>query len=59
MERSSPRSWTVDADAHVLEPRDVWQRYLEPELREMEMAQRARRPLGETLFRGRWGVPAA
>jgi hypothetical protein len=24
----------VDADGHVLEPRDVWQRYLEPELRE-------------------------
>jgi predicted TIM-barrel fold metal-dependent hydrolase len=25
---------TVDADGHVLEPRDVWQRYLEPSLRE-------------------------
>jgi predicted TIM-barrel fold metal-dependent hydrolase len=25
---------TVDADGHVLEPRDVWQRYLEPTLRE-------------------------
>ena len=25
---------TVDADGHVLEPRDVWQRYLEPDLRE-------------------------
>jgi len=25
---------TVDADGHVLEPRDVWQRYLEPHLRE-------------------------
>jgi predicted TIM-barrel fold metal-dependent hydrolase len=25
---------TVDADGHVLEPRDVWQRYLEPNLRE-------------------------
>src|SRR4249919_3359311 len=24
----------VDADGHVLEPRDVWLRYLEPELRE-------------------------
>jgi predicted TIM-barrel fold metal-dependent hydrolase len=24
---------TVDADGHVLEPRDVWQRYLEPHLR--------------------------
>ena len=24
---------TVDADGHVLEPRDVWQRYLEPNLR--------------------------
>jgi len=24
---------TVDADGHVLEPRDVWQRYLEPGLR--------------------------
>ena len=24
---------TVDADGHVLEPRDVWQRYLEPEWR--------------------------
>jgi predicted TIM-barrel fold metal-dependent hydrolase len=25
---------TVDSDGHVLEPRDVWQRYLEPNLRE-------------------------
>ena len=25
---------TVDADGHVLEPRDVWQRYLEPGLRD-------------------------
>ena len=25
---------TVDADGHVLEPRDVWQKYLEPGLRE-------------------------
>lgn len=25
---------TVDADGHVLEPRDTWQRYLEPGLRE-------------------------
>jgi uncharacterized protein len=25
---------TVDADGHVLEPRDVWERYLEPNLRE-------------------------
>lgn len=25
---------TVDADGHVLEPRDVWQRYLEPALRD-------------------------
>src|SRR5262249_60666161 len=25
---------TVDADGHVLEPRDVWQRYLEPNLRD-------------------------
>jgi predicted TIM-barrel fold metal-dependent hydrolase len=25
---------TVDADGHVLEPRDVWQRYLEPSLRD-------------------------
>jgi predicted TIM-barrel fold metal-dependent hydrolase len=24
----------IDADGHVLEPRDVWQRYLEPELRD-------------------------
>jgi uncharacterized protein len=24
---------TVDADGHVLEPRDTWQRYLEPDLR--------------------------
>ena len=34
MEPTSPRPWTVDADAHVLEPRDVWQRYLEPGLRD-------------------------
>ncbi len=25
---------TVDADGHLLEPRDVWQRYLEPNLRD-------------------------
>jgi predicted TIM-barrel fold metal-dependent hydrolase len=25
---------TVDADGHVLEPRDTWQRYLEPKLRD-------------------------
>src|SRR5512147_2768767 len=25
---------TVDADGHVLEPRDTWQRYLEPTLRD-------------------------
>ncbi len=25
---------TVDADGHVLEPRDTWQKYLEPELRD-------------------------
>ncbi|MCH7935383.1 MAG: hypothetical protein IIC36_15435, partial [Gemmatimonadetes bacterium] len=24
----------VDADAHVLEPRDTWQKYLEPNLRD-------------------------
>ena len=28
------RNLTVDADGHVLEPRDVWQRYLEPNLRD-------------------------
>ena len=26
---------TVDADGHVLEPRDTWQKYLEPELRDI------------------------
>jgi predicted TIM-barrel fold metal-dependent hydrolase len=31
---SHPRIVTVDADGHVLEPRDTWQRYLEPHLRE-------------------------
>jgi hypothetical protein len=25
---------TVDADGHVLEPRDTWQKYLEPQLRD-------------------------
>ena len=25
---------TVDADGHVLEPRDVWQKYMEPGLRD-------------------------
>jgi len=30
----SARVTTVDADGHVLEPRDVWLRYLEPGLRE-------------------------
>ncbi len=25
---------TVDEDGHVLEPRDVWQKYLEPNLRD-------------------------
>ena len=28
------RMLTVDADGHVLEPRDTWEKYLEPELRE-------------------------
>lgn len=28
------RAVTVDADGHVLEPRDTWERYLEPALRE-------------------------
>jgi len=31
---TSERPLAVDADGHVLEPRDVWQRYLEPGLRE-------------------------
>src|SRR5215510_2038299 len=31
---SSDNAPVVDADGHVLEPRDVWQRYLEPRLRE-------------------------
>ena len=30
---TSKKAVTVDADGHVLEPRDVWQRYLEPDLR--------------------------
>ena len=25
---------TVDADGHVLEPRDTWQKYLEPKYRD-------------------------
>ena len=29
-----PRMITVDADGHVLEPRDTWQKYLEPALRD-------------------------
>jgi hypothetical protein len=28
------RMLTVDADGHVLEPRDTWEKYLEPELRD-------------------------
>src|SRR5262249_55700682 len=31
---SSKEPPVVDADGHVLEPRDVWQRYMEPALRE-------------------------
>ena len=31
---TSPKVVTVDADGHVLEPRDTWQRYLEPSLRD-------------------------
>jgi uncharacterized protein len=30
----APKLVTVDADGHVLEPRDVWLRYLEPNLRD-------------------------
>ena len=33
-DRTANNVVTVDADGHVLEPRDVWQRYLEPNLRE-------------------------
>ncbi len=32
--RGTSHMLTVDADGHVLEPRDVWQTYLEPNLRE-------------------------
>ena len=31
---TTDRPLAVDADGHVLEPRDVWQRYMEPALRE-------------------------
>ena len=31
---TSSKVVTVDADGHVLEPRDTWQRYLEPHLRD-------------------------
>src|ERR1700741_3580262 len=31
---SETRMLTVDADGHVLEPRDTWVRYLEPQLRD-------------------------
>ena len=34
---------TVDADGHVLEPRDTWQRYLEPESARSRDPHRARR----------------
>src|SRR6185503_2526163 len=30
---AAARWWTVDADGHVLEPRDTWQKYLEPKYR--------------------------
>ncbi|HVO27905.1 MAG TPA: amidohydrolase family protein [Candidatus Margulisiibacteriota bacterium] len=32
--RRATKMVTVDADGHVLEPRDTWQRYLEPNLRD-------------------------
>ena len=31
---TQPDFVTVDADGHVLEPRDTWQKYLEPGLRD-------------------------
>ena len=31
---NTPHALTVDADGHVLEPRDTWQRYIEPGLRD-------------------------
>ena len=41
---------TVDADGHVLEPRDVWQKYLEPNLRERANPDRGRRRGFEVLM---------
>ena len=29
-----PRTGAVDADGHILEPPDLWERYLEPEYRD-------------------------
>ena len=31
---AAPKVTTVDADGHVLEPRDLWERHLEPGLRD-------------------------
>jgi hypothetical protein len=31
---AQPRATVVDADGHVLEPADTWQKYLEPQLRD-------------------------
>ncbi|MBK6661104.1 MAG: hypothetical protein IPG43_24525 [Proteobacteria bacterium] len=33
-ESNAARVYTVDADGHVLEPRDTWQKYIAPRFRE-------------------------
>ena len=58
----------VDGDGHVLEPPDLWERYLEPRLRpralriraEGDDAQEAVEALGRLLEQsGQAGVPSA
>ena len=35
----------VDADGHILEPTDLWERYLEPQYRDRAIRFRADRPV--------------
>lgn len=45
----SPRFRIIDADGHVMEPRDMWQRYIEPRFRD-QAPRVAQRPDGRAGF---------
>ena len=44
----------IDAEMHVMEPVDLWQRYIDPEFRE-----RAARRVSATALATSWGETAA